>query len=60
MDYLSNLKKELCYEDRNQQSIRNYLMYLGYRDHYDDPIGISRAYACESLFINHRDRKSVV
>lgn len=56
MDYLSNLKKELCYEDRNQQSIRNYLMYLGYRDHYDDPIGISRAYACESLFINHRKK----
>ena len=31
-------------------------MYLGYRDHYDDPIGISRAYACESLFINHRKK----
>ena len=54
MNYLSNLKKELCFDDRNQPSIRYYLMYLGYRDHYDDTVEIARAYACESAFVNHR------
>ncbi len=56
MNYLSNLKKELCFDDRNQPSIRNYLMYLGYRDHYDDTVEIARAYACESAFVNHRKK----
>lgn len=56
MSFLSNLKNELCFEYRNQQSIQDYLMYLGYREHYDDPITIARACACESLFVNHKKK----
>ncbi len=56
MNHLAALKEELCLEDRNQRDIRDYLMYLGYRDHYDEPNVIARAYACESLFVNHRKK----
>lgn len=55
-NYLLNLKNELRYEPRNQNSIQDYLMYLGYCEHYDDPNAIARAYACKSLFINHRKK----
>ncbi len=56
MDYLSNLKKELCFERSDIRTIGDYLMYLGYREHYDDPVAIARAYACKSLFINHNKK----
>lgn len=56
MNYLTNLKQELSFAYKGQHSIQNYLMYLGYREHYDAPNVVARAYACESLFINHRKK----
>lgn len=56
MNYLSGLKEEMSLECRNQKDIRPYLKYLGYRNHYDDQSVIARAYACESLFVNHRKK----
>lgn len=56
MDYLSALKEEMSFACRNQGTIRDYLMYLGYREHYDDSNVTARACACGSLFVNHRKK----
>lgn len=56
MEYLAALKEEMSLECRKQRDVRPYLMYLGYREHYDDVPTISRAYACKSLFENHKKK----
>ncbi len=56
MDYLSELKKEICFDKKCKDKIFPYLMYLGYKDHYNDPVTLSRAYAIESLFVNHKKK----
>ncbi|MDD6033163.1 MAG: hypothetical protein PUC47_06705, partial [Oscillospiraceae bacterium] len=56
MSYLENLKKEMRLENRGQRNIRPYLLYLGYREHYNDEIGLARAYAAASLFRNHKKK----
>ena len=56
MNHLAALKEELCLDYRNQKSIQDYLMYLGYHGHYDEPNVVARARACESLFVNHRKK----
>lgn len=43
------IKKEMDNHEKDK-SIKSYLRYLGYRDHFDDPITIAKAYAIESLF----------
>lgn len=53
MSNLLLLKEEMQDAPQQQQVIRNYLIYLGYLDHLDDPIPVARGYAIESLFTKH-------
>ena len=56
MGYLESLKREMRLENRGQGNIRPYLLYLGYREHYDDEAGLARACAAASLFQNHKKK----
>lgn len=56
MKQLQALKAEISLAERKQRSIGNYLKYLGYREHYGDPVTIARAYACASVFRNHKKK----
>ncbi len=51
---LSCLKEEMKLIPEKSKDIREYLMYLGYVRHFDEPVTIARAYAIESLFENHK------
>ncbi|NLO83029.1 MAG: hypothetical protein GX094_08245 [Clostridiales bacterium] len=54
MRRLALLQAEISNAPKNSKRITPYLMYLGYIEHFDDPIPIARAYAIESLFVRHR------
>ncbi len=54
MRKLELLKKEMDHIPNNPINLRNYLLYLGYRDHFDASSPFARAYAIESLLVNHR------
>lgn len=47
------LKDEMKDTIWDGMNIRNYLLYQGYQNHFDDPIPIAKAYAIESLFLGH-------
>ncbi|MBE6930834.1 MAG: hypothetical protein E7463_11180 [Ruminococcaceae bacterium] len=59
MTRLDGLKKEITIAVQNGEVLyetRDYLMYLGYREHYDDPNPIARAHACASLWLRHHKK----
>ena len=53
MRKLDLLKEEMDHIPNNPINLRNYLLYLGYRDHFDASSPLARAYAIESLLVNH-------
>lgn len=55
-EYLSALKKEIAPSDRKQPKSFHYLTYLGVKEHYTESVPITRAYACESQFLNHKKK----
>jgi hypothetical protein len=52
MNRLERLKQEMDHKPTGK-CCRNELLYEGYRDHYDDPTPLARAYALKSLFTRH-------
>ena len=53
MSNLDNLKAEMQCLPQNTKIILNYLKYLGYSEHFDEPVPVARAYAIESLLCRH-------
>jgi formate C-acetyltransferase len=53
MSCLQLLKEEMERIPEKKTIISPYLLYLGFSEHLDDPVPVSRAYAIESLFTRH-------
>ncbi len=53
MKRLSLLKEEIASVPLKGKPVTQYLMYLGYSEHFDDEVPIARAFAIESLFTRH-------
>lgn len=53
MKRLSLLKEEIASVPLKGKPVAQYLMYLGYSEHFDDEVPIARAFAIESLFTRH-------
>lgn len=54
MDHFTQFKAQVQNAPQGAKYYCNYLAYLGYSQHYDDPVPIARAYAIESLFTRHK------
>ena len=50
---LDRLKAELKKTKVSGVNIRNFLLYQGYKDHFDDPVPLARARATQALFTGH-------
>lgn len=50
MEILNALKQEVDQVPQNARDIRNYLLYMGFSEHYDAPNPIARAYSIDALF----------
>jgi pyruvate formate-lyase/glycerol dehydratase family glycyl radical enzyme len=53
MKRLSLLKEEIASVPLKGKPVTQYLMYLGYSEHFDNEVPIARAFAIESLFTRH-------
>ncbi len=53
MKRLDLLKEEIASIPLKSKPVTQYLMYLGYCEHFDDEVPIARAHAVESLFTRH-------
>lgn len=53
MHSYQEIKKEME-NTKKSKSIKSYLHYLGYKEHYDDPVTLSRGYAIQSIFTGHK------
>lgn len=53
MDVLEKLKKEITAVPASICPVSEYHQSLGFREHFDDPVPIARAWAIHSLFTRH-------
>ncbi|MCL2664361.1 MAG: hypothetical protein FWE82_01985 [Defluviitaleaceae bacterium] len=51
---MDNLIEEIKNTPAGGVNLRDYLMYKGYREHFDAPVSIARAWAAHSLFAQHK------